>query len=546
MITIVATNSALTSAIAAAKGGDTILLAPGAYDVLAISNLQFAIGVTIASQDPSQQAVLAGLTVNKSSGLKFENLEVEFSGVPTATAVTVTGSQNVAFSKLHVHGSLDGNPRNDASGMLIRDSSNISVANSEFEQLTTGISHLKVDGLAVINSTFHDLRMDGIRGGGSSEVVISENSFRDFHIAAGDHPDAIQFWTVNTTASAHNILIENNEFHRGTGDVAQGIFIQDSGNTLPYLGLVVRGNLISGGMYNGIYVQGARGAKIEDNIVQGFTDMKSYIRLIAAHDVDLSGNVSNVYLISADSTRVTQTGNAVIELASDAGAAVTALWEGRLSPETPADVRTLVGDDGVNTITGSFGPDTIDGGGGADSLAGGAGNDVYIIDPSDKIVELVGGGVDTVRTASYATLSANVENLELVGSASAGAGNALNNVLKGSPSNNLLLGRGGADTINGGAGLDTINGGPGADRLAGGPGADLFVFVQGAGDDVIVDFSEGDALDLMDYRLAGLTPALARGTPGLTISFTNGDSITLLGVHLPTQYSTADGYIFAG
>lgn len=543
MITAVATTYELASAISAAKGGDTILLAPGSYSALALSNLHFATPITIASQDQSQQAILSGLTVNKSSGIKFENLEIEFGGAAAAAAVTVAGSQNVEFSRLHVHGSLDGDPRNDGNGLLLRDSANIVLSNSEFEQLTTAVSHLNVNSLVVINSRFHDLRMDGIRGGGSSNVVISGNSFRDFHTANGDHPDAIQFWTVNTTSSARNILIENNEFHRGDGDVAQGIFIQDSGNTLPYLELVVRGNLISGGMYNGIYVQGVRGAKIEDNIVQGFMDMKSYIRLISAHDVELSGNLANVYLVAADSTGIVQSKNAVVGLASDSGATITAFWESRTLAEPESDVPSLTGDSGPNTIAGDVGPDTIDGGGGADVLTGGAGNDVYISDPSDKIVELVGGGVDTVKTASYATLPANVENLELVGLASAGAGNALNNVLSGSPSNNSLLGRGGADTINGGAGLDTINGGPGADRLAGGSGADVFVFVRGDGNDVIVDFGTGDALDLKDYSLSGLTPVLTDGTAGLTISFSNGDSITLQGVHLPNEQATADGYI---
>jgi Ca2+-binding RTX toxin-like protein len=82
------------------------------------------------------------------------------------------------------------------------------------------------------------------------------------------------------------------------------------------------------------------------------------------------------------------------------------------------------------------------------------------------VIEAFGAGVDTVRSSVSHTLSANVENLVLTGSAVSGTGNALNNV---------VTGNGQANILNGGAGDDVLIGGDGVDRLTGGAGNDVFV-----------------------------------------------------------------------
>ena len=75
----------------------------------------------------------------------------------------------------------------------------------------------------------------------------------------------------------------------------------------------------------------------------------------------------------------------------------------------------------------------------------------------DKLVELAGQGIDTVRTslASY-TLATNFEALVYTGSgAFTGYGNAADNTLLGGAGNDKLDGKAGADTLVGGLGDDT-------------------------------------------------------------------------------------------
>src|SRR5688572_14460097 len=134
---------------------------------------------------------------------------------------------------------------------------------------------------------------------------------------------------------------------------------------------------------------------------------------------------------------------------------------------------------GDDTLSGGARNDTLDGGGGDDLLVGGAGNDSYIVDSAlDRILESgthasSRGGTDSVQAFISYTLSDNVENLTLRGSADLqGTGNNRNNRLIGNAGDNLLVGQQGHDTLEGNAGDDTLNGGGASDRLAGGEGDD--------------------------------------------------------------------------
>ncbi|MEO4000396.1 calcium-binding protein [Mesorhizobium sp. CAU 1732] len=135
--------------------------------------------------------------------------------------------------------------------------------------------------------------------------------------------------------------------------------------------------------------------------------------------------------------------------------------------------NSIFGNGGNDALFGMDGDDLLDGGAGADSMTGGTGSDIYVVAAAgDQTIELLNEGTDTVRSYINWTLGANVERLELLGSAANGTGNALNNTLVGNSLANVMNGGDGQDYIITGAGRDTLNGGNGNDTLVGGAGGD--------------------------------------------------------------------------
>ena len=153
------------------------------------------------------------------------------------------------------------------------------------------------------------------------------------------------------------------------------------------------------------------------------------------------------------------------------------------------------GGDGDDVLTGGAGNDRMDGGAGADDMAGGTGDDLYYVsDPGDVVDETGGSGYDTVRSMITYTLTADVERLELLFSASInGTGNGLDNVIVGNTAANVLTGLAGADTLVGHSGNDTLRGGDDGDSLDGGAGDDLLE--GGEGVDTLTGGAGVDRLD---------------------------------------------------
>ncbi|MCZ0962773.1 calcium-binding protein [Paracoccus benzoatiresistens] len=183
-----------------------------------------------------------------------------------------------------------------------------------------------------------------------------------------------------------------------------------------------------------------------------------------------------------------------------------------------AGANSIEGAAGNDLLAGAAGNDSLDGGTGADTMRGGEGSDTYVVDNlGDRLSEAANHGIDTVQSTTTFHLSANVENLVLMGqTAINGSGNGLNNSLTGNSAANQLVAGAGNDILSGGTGQDSLNGGAGTDVLSGGLDAtrDVFIFnaladsATGAGRDRIMDFRSGlDDIDLRgldaNTRLAG-------------------------------------------
>ncbi|MFN4297557.1 MAG: calcium-binding protein, partial [Brevundimonas sp.] len=117
----------------------------------------------------------------------------------------------------------------------------------------------------------------------------------------------------------------------------------------------------------------------------------------------------------------------------------------------------LVGNDLDNDIIGNNAANIIKGGAGADRMEGLGGDDTYYVDNlRDVVIEVAGGGVDTViSTVGFDARKTHVENITLTGGVKGNAlGNELKNVIVGNNADNIIFGGGGADILTGGGGAD--------------------------------------------------------------------------------------------
>ncbi|MFO1151169.1 MAG: matrixin family metalloprotease [Alsobacter sp.] len=291
---------------------------------------------------------------------------------------------------------------------------------------------------------------DSLVGGGGDDVYVVDNSGDRVleSSAAGGLDTVIASVQVTLSGNVENLTLVQGFSINGTGNGLDNLITgNDQANVLN--GLVGNDTLV-GGVGNDQLIGGA-GA---DSLVggSGTLDLASYSTSTLA-----GGLVANL----ADALQ--NTGDALGDRYSGV--------EGLIGS---GFADTLTGDGGSNRLSGGAGNDVIDGGVGADTMLGGAGDDTFTVDnASDGVFENAGEGLDTVFSSVKYTLSANVENLVLTGSAGINAnGNALGNVITGNDTANALNGLDGADTLNGAGGNDVLIGGVGADLLDGGLGTD--------------------------------------------------------------------------
>jgi Ca2+-binding RTX toxin-like protein len=203
-------------------------------------------------------------------------------------------------------------------------------------------------------------------------------------------------------------------------------------------------------------------------------------------DTLIGGSGNDTYLFEDDV-------DTIVEAAGDAGGRDMVI--SRQSFTLAANVEdgillgtatTINGNELANVLSGNGAANTIDGGAGADVMLGGKGNDLYIVDnQADTIVEIAAEGTDTVQVSVNYSLADNLENLTLTGTAEAGMGNALANVLTGNAASNKLWGLEGNDTLDGGAGADILIGGLGNDKYYVDNASDLVVETAAEGTDTV-------------------------------------------------------------
>ena len=324
--TIVTSTAQLLAALAGAHGGDTIEMAPGTYSNVSINNKNVSqtppANVLIESEYSWKPAVLTGLYVNNSTGLYFAHLTFStattFAGPSGGNYVAPFGvfnSSHMTFAAITVAGSPTQTYATDVTGLLIENSNYVAVRGSSFTYLHAGLTQVGNNYMEISSDSFSNIADDGVRGGGTSNITVTGNTFSSQHLdpADEDHPDAIQFWTSGTTSSASNITITSNVFTRGNGSAVQGIFITDQVGDLPYKNVLIQGNSLTGELYNGIMLDDAISSSVIDNHVTSYPDIQSAVKVFDSTNATVADNAAEKFDFE-NNINLSQTGNTVITM----------------------------------------------------------------------------------------------------------------------------------------------------------------------------------------------------------------------------------------
>lgn len=225
----VSTGAQLNAAARAARAGDTILLAPGNFGDVTLSNINPTGTITIKSANPDNDAVIRTLSMFGSRNIIIEDVDFHRPLAPGASQnsyiVNVGRASNITFSGIDVMGSMNNNAHDDASGMSVA-GSRISIFDSTFTQLKAAVATSGTDFLFAGN-TITQVRQ-GLSIRSMNRAVVEGNYAADFqaNYATKEHPDVFQVHSGGTANASHNLIFRDNiMMPSGNGPVG-GIYIQ--------------------------------------------------------------------------------------------------------------------------------------------------------------------------------------------------------------------------------------------------------------------------------------------------------------------------------
>ncbi|MBQ5964149.1 VCBS domain-containing protein [Massilia sp. ZL223] len=391
---------------------------------------------------------------------------------------------------------------------------------------------------------------DAMAGGSGDDTYIVDNTGDTVLEQAGEGADEVKASVdYSLAANVENLTLTGVRSTSGTGNELDNKIVGNGGSNDLFGGAgndTLVDNLgndrldggsgadtMQGGAGSDTYVVDDAGDRVVEALNGGTDTVESSV------DHTLAANVENLVLTGTED--LNGYGNALNNIITgNSGNNTASAGAGNDTVNAGAGNDAIAGGDGNDELNGEAGDDqlqgdagndTLDGGIGADTMAGGLGDDTYILDDAgDLVVEAGAAGTDLVQSGITYTLTANVENLTLTGTADIdGRGNELNNIINGNTGANLIEGLAGNDTLNGNGGDDTLFGGEGNDTLNGGVGVDAMH--GGSGDDTyIVDHAGDQTVELdgegADTVQAGVSYGLAANVENLVLTGTAGTAGT--------------------
>lgn len=251
----VSSKSGLLSALSSAKAGDTILLAPGNYGAVKLSDIKFSNYVTLRSADPDNRAVLQEVEFDNSAYIRLDDLVIDKGPQSGARLVEINASDHIDVVNSEIIG--DG-PVSKTYGFYTNDGvTNLTISNNYVHDIGVGITVFSAKDVVVSENLVDYVYSDFYKFGGVEDLLF-ENNTGGGHLYPGPttHADFVQF-----QGSATDAVLRGNVFLAQNNERAQGLFFSDA----YYSNILIEDNIVYSGKINAIKVVSGENITVKNN-----------------------------------------------------------------------------------------------------------------------------------------------------------------------------------------------------------------------------------------------------------------------------------------
>ncbi len=255
-------QTALMTALAAADGGETILLKGGDYGRVILEDLSFESPVTITTVDAEPMVSLSHLAIFRSRNLRFEGLLIDSGSREGRAIVHIEDSDAITVANSTIHGLVGTSYpiTGPAFGIYVYGkSANIVISGNHIHDLANGVALFGTAQFEVTENRVDRIGQDAFKFSAVQDGLVARNiGPTHFYPTDDAHVDFMQF----QGPASRGVTITGNVFLPQNRFDAQGIFVAGQGGHRDF---DISQNIIYTKMANGIRVNGAGGIVIRNN-----------------------------------------------------------------------------------------------------------------------------------------------------------------------------------------------------------------------------------------------------------------------------------------
>lgn len=295
-----ATPETLQQVLADAKGGDTIMLAPGEYPNVGFGRREFQPRLVI----DARAAKLSGWWIRGATGVEFRGGEYRLPPMVVSPrngrkdygrSLRIDGSRDIVIRDARFIGPAatgeETLPFGEGYGIFMVGGSNIEITGNALAGYKSGIVLTRVDGFQLRENTFTEMRSDGMQIAESRNGLLERNTCGGTRIREGEHPDCIQMWSRPTSLPTADMIIRGNRISGGTQGIGMFNHVRNGVDDGGFDRILIEDNEIEVGFPNAISLKSGRNSIVRNNRVRTFKDAKFRASINTGPGVTRCGNV---------------------------------------------------------------------------------------------------------------------------------------------------------------------------------------------------------------------------------------------------------------